>query len=122
MISKIVAYLFLYYFVYKVSVPPNPLPKLTNVKKTSLSEICLTYFLPYPFVILWCLCTLCYFYIMYQQEHNNVVIINDRFSKWSFYDIVFYTINIIGCSIRLWCFHTLKEFFTFNVTILKIIN
>ncbi|GBB84132.1 hypothetical protein RclHR1_10780002 [Rhizophagus clarus] len=56
---------------------------------------------------------------MYHQENNNIVIINDRFSEWSFYDLVFYILNIIGCLIRLWCFHTLKEFFTFNVTILK---
>ncbi|GES83007.1 hypothetical protein GLOIN_2v384542 [Rhizophagus clarus] len=106
MISKIVAYLLLYYFVYKTSLPPNPSPKLTKIKKTSFSEILLVYFLPYPFIILWSLCTLCYFYIMYHQENNNIVIINDRFSEWSFYDLVFYILNIIGCLIRLWslCF------------------
>ncbi|RIA81248.1 hypothetical protein C1645_729786 [Glomus cerebriforme] len=56
---------------------------------------------------------------MYQQEHNNVEIINVRFNEWAFPDIVFYILNVIGCCIRLWCFHTLKEFFTFNVTIFK---
>src|SRR3954452_24641233 len=114
MISKILAYLLLCLFVCKISIPPNPSPKLTKIKTFSLSEGIVVYFLPYPFMIIWPLCTLCYIYIMYQQEHNNVVIMNVRFSEWSFYDIAFYILTIIGCFIRLWCYRTLKEFFTFN--------
>ena len=119
MISKTIAYFILYYFVYKASLPPNPSPKLAKIRSFSLSEIFIVYFVPYPFVIFWSLCTFSYLYIMYQQEHNNVAIMTVRFSEWTFFDILFYILNIIGALIRLWCFHTLKEFFTFNITILK---
>ncbi|CAB4379507.1 unnamed protein product [Rhizophagus irregularis] len=117
MISKLIAYLLLYCIVMKSSLPPTPLPNLSKIKTTFSEKALLS--LPYPFVILWSLCILSYIYIMYQQENDGVAVINVRFSEWSFYDIVFYIITILGCSLRLWSFYTLREYFTFNVTILK---
>ncbi|CAG8650609.1 16783_t:CDS:2, partial [Rhizophagus irregularis] len=89
MISKLIAYLLLYCIVMKSSLPPTPLPNLSKIKTTFSEKVLLS--LPYPFVII----------------------------EWSFYDIVFYIITILGCSLRLWSFYTLREYFTFNVTILK---
>src|ERR1043166_1210315 len=113
MISKIIAYVPLFYLTCKASLPPNPVPKLTKTKPLPLSELFLVYVLPYLFITSWALCSLCYLYIMYQQENNNVVIMTVRFSEWTFSNTVFYIMNIMGCCIRLWCFRTLKEFFTF---------
>src|SRR4051794_15328396 len=114
MISKTVAYLLLLYLMSKALIPPNPSNKSMPLRKFVAFHI-----LPYIFVIFWSLFTSFYLYIMYQQEHENVAIINARFSEWTFFDIVFYTTSIMGCCFRLWCFRTLKNFFTYNVTILE---
>ncbi|GES75083.1 ICMT-domain-containing protein [Rhizophagus clarus] len=123
MYSKTVALLIQAYFTSKVFTPPN---KNLTVKKAvsteGLTGMIFANILPKFLVTLNLLRTLVYIYMMYQQEIGSIPILPDRnykFSDWNFIDIFCLLSAIGGSLLRLWCFKTLKEFFTFNVVIQK---
>ncbi|CAG8438333.1 10142_t:CDS:2 [Diversispora eburnea] len=123
MISKFISVTILFYYLEKVSAPPN---KTKSTFQNAYKREGIGMFLPLLAKIgrLELLMTYgFYVYLMYQQEYSgkSEYTNNDlpRLSEWDSTYIVVIISEIIGITLRLWCYKTLDEFFTFDLTIQK---
>ncbi|RHZ89197.1 hypothetical protein Glove_18g41 [Diversispora epigaea] len=124
MISKFISVTILFYYLEKVSSPPN---QKTTFQDAYKREGIIGVFFLFLLVKIGRLHLLMaygfYVYQMYQQEYsgNPKYTSNDlpRLSEWDSAYIVLVITETIGIALRLWCFKTLEEFFTFDLRIKK---
>ncbi|RHZ89198.1 hypothetical protein Glove_18g40 [Diversispora epigaea] len=124
MISKFIFVTILFYYLAKVSTPPNKIKStFQDVYKREGIIGTFMYFLRVFGVFQLSMIYGFYVFLMYQQEYSGKpeFISNDlpRLSKWENTFIVVSILKIIGIALRLWCYKTLAEFFTFDITINK---
>ncbi|CAG8606460.1 11367_t:CDS:2 [Funneliformis caledonium] len=125
MITKILALSLQQYAFTKSFKPPNPPTPSSNVKVMRYEGLIGSFFiniLTYLLSIFHLILSLCYIYIMYQQEINSIPNLpyeDQKFSEWNLLNTFCFLCTIVGCCLRLWCFNSLKKFFAFNLEIKK---
>ncbi len=122
MYTKSIALIIQTCLVVKIMMPPNSNLTKKFLSRKGLEGSFVSEIFPNMFNILVIIQVLFYFYVMYQQEIGLVPILpneNHKFSEWNSLEILCFLCNTGGCLLRSWCFNTLKEYFTFNVTIQK---
>ncbi|RHZ89196.1 hypothetical protein Glove_18g42 [Diversispora epigaea] len=125
MISKFISVTILFFYLEKISSPPNKIKAtfLDVYKREGIIGV-IFLFLLRKIVRLHLLMTYgFYVYLMYQQENsgNPKYTSNDlsRLSEWDSTYIVVTILGIIGLALRLWSYKTLDEFFTYDIRIKK---
>ncbi|CAG8438336.1 10143_t:CDS:2 [Diversispora eburnea] len=126
MASKFVFEIILFYLMAKVSKPPNKIKSTPqDVYKREGIIGMVMYFLRVAGVFQLSLYMIYgfYVYLIYQQEYSgkSEYTNNDLpiLSEWDNTFIIVSIMKIIGMALRLWCYKTLGEFFTLDLTIQK---
>src|SRR6266498_388354 len=121
MYTKIIALIIQTYLVIKAITPPTPALSIKKILSTEgLLGISIAYIVPSTSFIFVVSLLSIYIYIMYQQEIGSIPILpdeNHKFSDWNLLEMVCFGCTVGGALLRLWCYDSLKEFFTFNVII-----
>ncbi|RHZ89195.1 hypothetical protein Glove_18g43 [Diversispora epigaea] len=127
MISKFISVTILFYYLEKVSAPPTPnkikTTLLDTYKREGITEVLFLFLLRKTGRLQLLMIYGFYFYLMYQQEYsgNPKYTSNDlpRLSEWDSAYVLVIMSEFIGITLRLWCYKTLEEFFTFDIKIKK---
>ncbi|CAJ0838843.1 2314_t:CDS:2 [Entrophospora sp. SA101] len=109
------------YLYIKAGTKPHNLTSKPSevIKNEGIIGFCTVYVFPYLAVSVAILISSYYIFLMIGQQYKAELLHERDLSSWYLFDLIFYFSTVFGALLRLWCYRSLDEFFTFDIKVQK---
>nr|CAG8491604.1 5532_t:CDS:2 [Entrophospora candida] len=121
MYSKTIALIIQSYLYIKAGTKPHNLTSKPSevIKKEGIIGFYTVYIFPYMIVSVAIFISTYYIFLMFGQQYKAELLHERDLSSWYLVDLIFYFTTVFGALLRLWCYRSLDEFFTFDLNVQK---